>query len=398
MNALNVAVLFGGRSCEHDVSIISGMQAAQACEKAGYGVERVYIDREGRWQTGEALKDMAFYREYDPEKTCRVLPLEEKGKLLLAKYPSRKKSLLGAGLVEVALCDVAFPVMHGMHGEDGTLQGLLEMLNVPYTSAGVLGSAVGMDKIAMKMLFTGCGFPVLPSLWVERDEWEEDHAAVLQKLEETLPYPMYVKPANLGSSIGINRADDREKLIHALNVAASYDRRILVERGAKDFKEVNCAVLGYAGDVKASILEMPAHWDEMLTFEGKYLQQGKGSGKAGMAALARQIPAPIPEELTERIRDLSCKVFRAMDLKGVVRIDYILEGDQLFLNEVNTIPGSLAFYLWEPVGITFAKLMEIMVEKAFVAYADKQRNVFSFDSNILQAQLKGSKGAKGAKV
>lgn len=398
MSALNIAVLYGGRSCEHDVSVISGMQAAQACETAGYGVVRVYIDREGRWQTGEALKDMAFYRDYDPEKTCRVLPLGENGKLLLAKYPSRKKSLLGAGLVEIAVCDAALPVMHGMHGEDGTLQGLLEMLDVPYTSAGVLGSAVGMDKIAMKMLFIGCGFPVLPSEWVERDEWEKDPEATLKNLEEKLPYPMYVKPANLGSSIGINRADDREKLVRALNVAASYDRRILVERGAKDFKEVNCAVLGYGGDVKPSILEMPAHWDEMLTFEGKYLRQGKGSGKAGMAALARQIPAPVPEELAERIRDLSCQVFRAMDLKGVVRIDYILEEDQLFLNEVNTIPGSLAFYLWEPMGISFAKLMDILVEKAFTAYADKHRSVYSFDSNILQAQLKGGKGAKGAKT
>lgn len=397
MDKLRLAVLYGSRACEHDVSIISGLQAAEAAEKAGYQVERVYIDRQGRWQMGPALKDMGFYQAYDPAKVTRVLPLGEGEKLVLIKYPTQKRSLLAPGRQVAAVCDVAMPVLHGMNGEDGSLQGLLEMLDVPYTSAGVMGSAVGMDKIAMKLLFQGCGFPVLPGEWVDRDDWARDGQQVVERMEAHLSYPMYVKPANLGSSIGISRADDREGLCHALDVAAAYDRRILVEKGISDPKEVNCAVLGYAGQVRASILEMPMHWDKLLSFDDKYLRQSKG-GKAGMASLARQIPAPIADALTQRIQELSCQVFRALDLKGVVRIDYILDGDTLYVNEVNTIPGSLAFYLWEPVGISFSSMIDIMVEDALKAHADEHKSVFSFDSTILQAQVRGAKGGtKGVK-
>ena len=397
MDKLRLAVLYGSRACEHDVSIISGLQAAEAAEKAGYQVERVYIDRQGRWHMGEALKDIQFYQAFDPEKVTHVLPLGEAEKLVLIKYPSDKRSLFASGRQVAAICDAVMPVLHGMNGEDGTLQGMLEMLDVPYTSAGVLGSAVGMDKIAMKLLFKGCGFPVLSAEWLERDEWARDGQAVIQKIEKALAYPLYVKPANLGSSIGISRADDREGLCRALDVAAAYDRRILVEKGVTDLKEINCAVLGYGADVRASILEMPLHWDKLLSFDDKYLRQAKG-GKAGMASLARRIPAPVSDEVTQRVRDLSCQVFKALDLKGVVRIDYILDGDTLYLNEVNTIPGSLAFYLWEPVGISFSSMVDIMVEDAFKAHADKHKSVFSYDSTILKAQIRGAKGGvKGAK-
>lgn len=390
---MKLAVLYGSRACEHDVSIISGMQAAQAAEQAGYEVVRVYLGREGAWYVGEALKNMAFYQQFDEKKVTRVLPLGEDGKLVLIRYPEEKRSLFGGGRVTEAVADVAFLVFHGMNGEDGTIQGMLEMMDVPYTSAGVMGSAVGMDKIVMKEVFRGAGLPVVDSDWIDRDTWAINREACLDKLEKKLPYPMYVKPANLGSSIGISRADDRAGLANALDVAAEYDRRILVEKGLKKLREVNCSVMGYAGDVSASVLEMPASWDKFLTFDDKYLRSAKGGSK-GMTSLARQVPAPIGEELTERIREMAKTAFRALDCKGVVRIDFLLDDEDggVYLCEINTIPGSLAFYLWEPLGISFPQMVEKMVEFALRASADRRRSVFSYKSDILKSQSGGTKG------
>ncbi|MEA4898555.1 MAG: D-alanine--D-alanine ligase family protein [Christensenellaceae bacterium] len=390
---LNLAVTYGSRTCEHDVSIISGLQAADAARGAGYQVTLVYIDRGGAWYAGEALWDMALYRDFDPAKVTRVLPLGEDGKLVLIRYPEEKKVLFGSGRAVVAACDAVLPVMHGMNGEDGTLQGMLEMLDVPYASAGVLGSSVGMDKIAMKMLFTGCGFPVLPGEWVDRSDWAEHREDTLARLERALPYPVYVKPANLGSSIGISRADDRAGLAQALDVAAAFDRRLLVEKGVADLKEVNCSVMGYAGNVRASVTEMPVRWDEFLTFDEKYMRSAKGGSK-GMQSLSRQVPAPISDELTARIQALSVDIFKALDCKGVVRIDFILDGADgaLYVEEINTIPGSLAFYLWEASGVSFQNMIDKMVECALKAHADKRQSVFSYKSDILNRQGGGTKG------
>ena len=206
---------------------------------------------------------------------------------------------------------------------------------------------------------------------------------------------MFVKPANLGSSIGISRANDREGLIHALDVASAYDRRILIEKAVEKLSEVNCAVLGYADDVQASVLEMPTRWEEFLTFDEKYLRGSKGSSK-GMTSLSRKIPAPISGELTEKIRDLSVQVFKSLDCKGVVRIDYIIdESDQsYYIGEINTIPGSLAFYLFEATGsgLSFSAMVDKMVECALLANADRNQSVFSYDSTILQKFTSGQKG------
>ena len=392
---LNAAVMYGSRTCEHDVSIISGLQAAEATERAGHTVTRIYIGRDGTWYVGEALKDIEFYRHFDAAKVTHVLPVGEKGKLTLLKYPDGKKSLFGSDKTVIDICDVAIPVFHGMNGEDGTLQGMLELMDVPYTSAGVLGSAVGMDKIAMKLFFKGCGFPVVPGEWVNRDHWENDRAGTLDRLEKALPYPMFVKPANLGSSIGIKKAKDREGLEDALDVAASYDRRILIEKGVSQLKEINCSVLGYGDDVRAAVLEMPVSTEELLSFDGKYLQSAKGGSK-GMQSLSRQVPAPIGEEKTKFIQSLAIEVFRSLDCKGVVRIDFILDesDDSIYVNEINIIPGSLAFYLWEKDGVSFADLMDKMIEFAFKANADKKKSIFSYDSQILNRQG-GTMGSKG---
>ena len=390
----NIGVIYGSRTCEHDVSIISALQAAQALDKKKYNVTYIYIGREGTWYTGEALADVKFYEHFDPEKVTRVLPAGENSKLVLFHLPEKKKLFGGVAAERVAVLDVVMPVLHGLNGEDGTLQGMLELFDVPYTSAGVMGSAVGMDKITMKLLFKGCGFPVVEGVWFDRGRWSRERDGVMDECEDKLGFPLIVKPANLGSSIGINIAHDRNQLEDAIETAAAYDHRILVEKAVTPLREVNCSVLGYGDHVETSELEMPVTQEEFLTFEGKYTRNAKGAG--GMASQVRIIPAPISEKAAETVRDLAVRAFRAMDLKGVVRIDFILDKDEnVFINEANTIPGSLAFYLWEPKGIPFAALLDGMVECAFSAWADRKASVFSHDSTLLANIVHGSKGAKG---
>ena len=399
---LKIGVIFGGKSCEHDVSIISGLQAVQALDKNAYEATIIYISREGDWFVGEALSKVDFYRHFDRTKVTRVVPAGRGGKLQLLTIAPRTGFLskLSGGDAEEAHVlrelDVVMPVMHGVNGEDGTLQGMLEMFDVPYTSAGVMGSAVGMDKITMKQLFMGCGFPVVPGTWFNRARWSAERDKVLDEVEAKLPYPVFVKPANLGSSIGISRADDRESLEEAIDTACAYDRRILVEQGIVDLREVNCAVLGYGNEVRSSVLEMPLSSGEFLDFQDKYLRGGKN--KNGMQALARRIPAPIGDEMTAKVKALAEDIFRAMDLKGCVRIDFILDKDDtLYVEEANIIPGSLAFYLWEADGLSFAELLEKMIEYALKANADRRHSVFSYDSSILTRVAGGGKGGKLAK-
>ena len=390
----NIGVIYGSRTCEHDVSIISALQAAQALDTKNYNITYIYIGREGTWYTGEALADVKFYEHFDAAKLTRVLPAGENGKLVLYHLPEKKKLFGGAAAERVAVLDVVMPVLHGLNGEDGTLQGMLELFDVPYTSAGVMGSAVGMDKITMKLLFKGCGFPVVEGVWFDRGRWSRERDGVMDECEDKLGFPLIVKPANLGSSIGINIAHDRNQLEDAIETAAAYDHRILVEKAVSPLREVNCSVLGYGDHVETSELEMPVTQEEFLTFPGKYLRNAKGAG--GMASQVRLIPAPISEQAAQTVRDLAVRAFRAMDLKGVVRIDFILDQDEnVFINEANTIPGSLAFYLWEPKGIPFVALVDGMVECAFSAWADRKASVFSHDSTLLANIVHGSKGAKG---
>lgn len=398
---IRLALIYGSRTCEHDVSIISALQAAQHVNPDDYDLIYVYIDQNGEWYTGEKLADISLYRNFDKRAVVRVIPMGAEGKLRLMQHPDDKLLPIGR-LRQIAEADVVMPVMHGMNGEDGTLQGMLELWNIPYTSSGVLGSALGMDKIAMKRMFRACGFPVLKDVCVERSEWKRNRAGVLSRVMNELSFPVYVKPSNLGSSIGINRADNKNGLEDAIDIAVSYDRRVQVETGIQDLMEINCAVLGYGGDAMASVTEMPVRWSDFLSFDEKYLRGAKGGAKGtkgvpskGMSSLSRQMPAPISPELTHRVEELAVDAFKALDCKGVARIDFLYDkaADELYIGEINTIPGSLAFYLWEGRGISFERMIDMMVEYAFRANADRNENVFSYHSAILN----GASGAKGAK-
>ena len=390
MSKIQLGVMFGSRTCEHEVSIISAVQLMRNVNREKYDVIPVYISQKGEWFTGEPLLDIKTYTPFDPYKKGIVsvhLDLTAGSGALLHYVPA--KGLLGGGKEEiVARLDCVIPVMHGLHGEDGSLQGVLEMAGLPYTSTGVTGSAVGMDKITMKRFFRGCGFPILPDCAMTRAEFEQDADQAMDKVEGLLPYPVFVKPACLGSSIGVSRADDRAKLKEALELAFSYDRRVLIEQGLDKPIEVNCSVLGFDGEREASVLEMPNSGAAFLDFSEKYLA-GSGGSK-GMASLKRIVPAPIGEELTKTLQELS-----------VVRIDYMLDrhSDNYYITEINTIPGSLAYYLWQESGLKYSQLIDRMVDCAMKAYQEKERNSFAFHSDILSGvQLGGVKGAKGGKL
>lgn len=401
MSKMNIAVFFGSRSCEHDVSIVSALQCIEATKAAGFNVTPVYISRDGLWYTGELLENIETFREFNPMTkgiTRVTLDVTANAGDLWAWPPQR------AGLfakVPAPLChiDCVIPVFHGWHGEDGTIQGLLEMANIPYASSGVLGSAIGMDKIAMKQILRGAGFPVLDFVWFTREQLKKERQAVIERVEKEIKYPAFIKPAALGSSIGVSRAKNREELERALDVAASYDRRILVEVGVVHPVEINCAAVGYGEDVRASVCEMPvpSSNDTFLDFWQKYLRNAstKGEDSRGMKSLSRVVPAPIGDELTGRIQTMTCDIFKLLDCCGTVRVDFILDqNDMLFVNEPNTIPGSLAFYLWKASGLDFPKLIEKMVEDALRAHADKNSSVFAYDSSILKKVAAGTKGSK----
>ena len=393
-----IGVIFGSRSCEREVAIISAIQLMRYADTEQYDIIPVYIDEHGNWYTGEKLKEISTFQPFRGEAAgvVRVYPDLTAGSGALLRLAQGNGLFAREKLEIVARIDVYIVVMHGLNGEDGTLQGLLELANVPYTSTGVPGSAIGMDKIMMKQFFRGAGLPVLPGVAVTRREYESHADDVIAKVSSELEYPVFVKPANLGSSIGVSRADDEAGLRDSLSLAFEYDRRVLVEKGLNQPIELNCSVLGYDDEVMASSIEMPLNSTEFLTFGEKYLASG---GSKGMASLHRVLPAPIEEDLKAEIQDMSMNIFRMMDGKGVVRIDYMFDRDsgKLYITEINTIPGSLAFYLWEYDGMRYRELIDRMIRYAEKAHEDRNHANYAYTSDILKSAGSGTKGAKGTK-
>ena len=401
MSKLQLGVFYGSRTCEHDVSIISAVQLMRAVNREKYDVIPVYISKQGEWFTGEALFEMSTYTNFDPMKkgVIRVNLDITAGSGALTRI-EHGKGLLGKDReVVVARIDCAIPVFHGMHGEDGTVQGLLELCNIPYASAGVGASALGMDKVYMKQFFRGAGFPVLPGCWFLRRAWEKDRLQVMEAIEKELPYPVFVKPASLGSSIGVSRANNRSELEEALELAFDFDRKVLIEQGLNKPLELNCSVLGYNGEAEASEIEMPVTGGDLLSYLDKY---GASGGSKGMASLKRVLPAPIEPELKEKIQKLSVEIFNNLDCRGVVRIDYMFDAasNGLYITEINTIPGSMAFYLWEATKLPYAEMIDKLVAFAMEARQDKDDSNYAYSSSILSdVSLGGKAGPKnGSKL
>ncbi len=389
----NIGVFFGGRSTEHEISVISDSQAMAAIDRDVYDVTPVYITKEGRWFTGEALTEVSNYR--DPKKLLQqcsevyMRPAYGDSNLYLAR-----RKMFGTDVA--AHIDVAIPVLHGANGEDGTIQGLFDLIGLPFAGCDVLASANGMDKITMKMILQACEVPVVDYVWFTDKEWFDNRQEVVDRIESKIGYPVIVKPSNLGSSVGIGRAADRERLVQCVTDATSYSSRIIVEHMVDNLKEINCSVLGDCDEYQTSVCEEPIKSGEILSYEDKYMGGSKGS--KGMQASAKRIPADLPEATSDRIRFLAGETFRVLSCHGVSRVDVIMDEDngQIYVNEINTIPGSLSFYLWEASGIPFAELMDRLVKLALKRDRQRQRKTTTYDANIF-AMGGGVKGAKGVK-
>lgn len=394
----NVAVFFGGRSVEHEISVISALQAINAFNAQKYDIIPIYISKQGRWYTGSQLLDIRNYKDLNAlTKNCtEVFMRPEYGDYNLYKAET---SLFSKKNAVVASLHVVIPVLHGTNGEDGIFEGLLETIGIPFAGCNTLASANGMDKITMKMILKECDIPVVDYVWFTDRQWFADQNSLIEKIETKLGYPVIVKPANLGSSVGISKAANRDQLIQSIQTAEKFAARIIVEHMIEQLQEINCSVLGDADDHQPSVLEQPIKTGDFLSYEDKYM--GGSKSAKGMQASDKKIPADLPVDLTKKIQHIACETFRVLSCHGVSRIDVMIDqkDNSVYVNEINTIPGSLSFYLWEATGISFEKLMDKLVELALKRKRDNDRKTFTYDQNIfaLSGGLKGAKGTKGTK-
>ncbi len=378
----NIGVFFGGRSTEHEISVISASQAMAAIDRGRYDVTPIYITKQGRWYTGDALLDVKNYR--DPasllKKCTEVYMRPVYGDYNI--YPAKPSGFFGGGGKPVGKLDVVIPVLHGSNGEDGIFEGVLETIGIPFAGCNTLSSANGMDKITMKMILQSSGVPVVPYLWFTDKQWFGQREQLIGRIESELGYPVIVKPSNLGSSVGIGRAMNREQLIDRIDDAERYSSRIIVEHMVEQLQEINCSVLGNADEYQTSVLEEPIKSGEILSYEDKYM--GGTKGAKGMQAAQKRIPAELPADVTERIQFLAGETFRVLGCHGVSRVDVIVDraDGNIYVNEINTIPGSLSFYLWEATGLTFAGLMDKLVQLAVQRSREAGQKTVSYDHNI----------------
>ena len=394
----NVAFFYGCRSVEHEVSIISAVQAMRAVDREKYDVTPVYVTKEGEMYTGNCLFEIEEYRNLSEllSKCQKVNFLRENGAVIMTEQT--KKLFQKPKSVRI---DVAFPVVHGTNCEDGTIQGFFEYLNLPYVGCDIISSAVGMDKAVFKDVLKSAGLPVLDCICIRAKEYLTDKQKFQDEIEQKIGFPLIIKPVNLGSSVGISKVNTKEQLDDAVMLALSFTDRILAEHAITSLREINCSVLGDADECTASVCEEPFMNDEILSYEDKYMGNSKNGGQSkGMASLGRKIPADLSEEKAEEIRSLACKIFKAIGANGVVRIDFMIdtETDKVYANEINTIPGSLAFYLWEASGIKYPELINRLIDLAFKRQRSRNNITYTIDTNILSGVSFGSKGAKGAKM
>ncbi len=394
----NVAFFYGCRSVEHEVSIISAVQAMRAIDVEKYDITPIYVTKDGEMYTGEDLFTIEEYRNIPALlKKCRKVEFSRENNQVVMR--DEKRSLFSNK--KPFVIDVAFPVVHGTNCEDGTIQGYFEYLGLPYVGCDIISSAVGMDKAIFKDVLKAAGLPVLDCIRFRARRYMSDKESLTNEIKAKIGFPLIVKPINLGSSVGISKVDNEAELDEAIMLALSFADNILVERAVTSIREINCSVLGDADNCEASVCEEPFMNDEILSYEDKYMANSKNGGQSkGMASLGRKIPADLSEEKSAEIRKLACEIFKTLGGNGVVRIDFILDTatDTVFANEINTIPGSLAFYLWEATGVPYKELCDRLIELAFKRQRNRENITYTINTNILSGVSFGAKGAKGAKM
>lgn len=386
---IKVGVIFGGCTVEHEVSVISAVQAMQHMNKEKYDIVPIYITKDRVWYTGKMLMEIDVYKDFDSlKKYAKEICLIRKDNRFILKT-------LGLFSKEVSEIDIAFPIVHGNNMEDGTIQGYLRTLGIPFVGSSILGSALGQDKVIMKQVMHDNFIPVVPYLWFYDTEYLNNKEQIEMDVNK-LGYPVIVKPATLGSSVGISIAKNSNELNEKIRDAINYDTKIVIEKVIENLTEVNCSVLGNYEFMDTSAIEEVISANDFLTYKDKYV----GGKSKGIVATNRILPAMLNKKLEEQIYDLSKKTFKALNLSGVCRIDFLIDKkkEEIYVNEPNTIPGSLSFYLWDKVGKPYSELLDDLITKAIKNYKNESNKISSFETNILSmAGLKGTKGLKGIK-
>lgn len=382
---LKVGVIFGGRSVEHEVSVITGMQVIENMDKEKFLPIPIYITKEGKWLSSEAFKNFKTFKDGDFSSAKNVMLGCDYGDFNLYINPEAKP-MFDKKVYDTL--DLVFFALHGTNGEDGSCQGLVETVGLPYTGTNVLSSSVGMDKVIMKDVYRANGLPVVNYRYYYRSKWRSSKEEVMVDIEKNLTYPLFIKPSNLGSSIGISKVKNKDNLEEALMIAFSYDKKVIVEESVENAREINCAVMGYEENVETSELEEPLDFKELLTFDDKYVSNKKTPGTKTMRNLLKK-----DEPLRDELESLATKAFTSIDAAGNARVDLLVSKDtgKIYINEINTIPGSVAFYLWEPKGYSFKDLITKMLEIAQEVDTMRKETVYSYDAELFKRIQYGKK-------
>ena len=406
-----IAVFFGGNSVEHEVSIITALQAIENIDRKKYEVLPIYITKDSRMYTGEKIGNIANYNDIPKllQESTQVTPVNLGEKVALLRV---EKKLFERAIYD--FIDIAFPIVHGTNVEDGTIEGFVKMLNIPYVGCDVLSSALGMDKYACKEILRANNIPVIDGKLYDIKQYKDDETALCKDIEKTLGFPVITKPVNLGSSVGISIAKDSKELKESLEEAFTYASKILVEKAIMNLKEVNCSVIGDHESAKASECESPIKMDQILSYRDKYLGNGtKGAKRSKTTGVkgsknnfggtmgsdnsnpALELPAKISTEQKKTIQELAVKTFQALGCNGVIRIDFIINQDdnKIYVNEVNTIPGSLSFHLWRETGMSYAEELNEIISLGLKRAREEKNLTFSFETNVL-ANFNGAKAQK----
>ena len=416
---IKLGVFFGGKSVEHEISVITMIQALEGIDEEKYEIVPIYIAKDGVMYTGDDLLDLEQYKDLDVllKRSYKVTLVNDGKKVNVIRYPA---PIIGRKVMNSI--DIAFPIVHGTNVEDGTIAGYLNMLGLPYVGPDILASSIGMDKILMKRVLRDAGVPVVDFVAFYSMEYIKDEEKILKEVEEKLSYPVIVKPGNLGSSVGIRKAKTKIELEEAIEFAMEFADRVIVEKAVVKLKEINCSVLGNVVDTEASECEEPFFSDEILSYADKYMggsktkggkfgkfgaakgglkTAGSKSGERGMAASQKKLPAEITKEQKDEIQRLAKETFKVLGCAGVSRVDFLIDEEtgKIYVNEINTIPGALSYYLWEATGKNVTEEMEELINIAIKRESDREKLTFSYDQNILAMQggTKGSKGIKGSK-
>ena len=416
---IKVGVFFGGKSVEHEISVITMNQAINSLNPEKYEVVPIYISKTGEMYTGDDLLDLYSFRDMEVLlKRCYKISVIRNGKQVqVVRTPA---PWIGKRVLNTI--DVAFPIVHGTNCEDGTVAGFLNLLDIPYVGPDIMASSIGMDKILQKKVLRASGLPVVDYVAFYSMDYIKEEENILKQVENELSFPVIVKPGNLGSSVGIKKASNKAELEEAIEFAMEFADRIIVEKAVTDLKEINCAIIGNLSNSETSVCEEPLFTDEILSYTDKYIGDGKtkggtisggkiaGAKLGGLKAGAKtgnqtqefankKIPADISEEKSEEIRNLTKEVFKVLGCSGFARVDYLIDTktDKVYVNEINTIPGALSFYLWEATGKSFEEKLDQAIDIALKRYREREALTFSYDQNILAMQG-GTKGVKGAKV